>query len=392
MSRPGIPDEVVDGFLEVLGRRGHGSYTARSYRLGLAHFSRWLSCAGRGIDDVNRTDVVRYIAEFAAGTGQRHRRGGVVDLATGQPVALGRAAKTVNHRLSVLASFFAFLIERDGEAGGSWAGRVNPVPAREAEAAHGMGGGGHAPPRRARAELRRREARELPKVLEPAQIQRLVDATRSRRDKALLVLLSRTGQRIGDWSGEHGRHGVLGMGMSDLDHRSSCVIVRLKGARDEHRVPVPAQFWTLLDEYLQAERKDAPGEALWLGLRRGWPRPLSYAAFEASLRALSTRTGVPVTAHMFRHTVATHVVAASGVAVAQQLLGHRHVGTTVDTYAHVDTHALVAAVADVERQTRAQRTILTAGRGGRYAFHYDSRTVAELEAVAMPRQVMEGPA
>ncbi|WP_081444387.1 tyrosine-type recombinase/integrase [Xylanimonas cellulosilytica] len=171
-----------------------------------------------------------------------------------------------------------------------------------------------------------------------------------------------------------------------MDRRSSTVIVRLKGARDEHRVPVPAQFWPLLDEYLAAERRDAPGEALWVGLRRGWPRPLSYSAFEASLRVLSASTGVPVTAHMFRHTVATRVVEVAGVAVAQELLGHSHVATTVDTYAHVDVRALVGAVADVERQARAPREI---GSGGRYAFHYDSRTVAELDAVATPRQLTE---
>jgi hypothetical protein len=88
---------------------------------------------------------------------------------------------------------------------------------------------------------------------------------------------------------------------------------------------------------------------------------------------------------MFRHTVASDVVATSGVAVAQQLLGHRHVETTVDTYAHVDASALVDAVASLERRACVEVAPHGAGDGDRYVFHYDSRTVAELEAVATPR-------
>lgn len=395
MEQTGVPDRLAEEFLEHLELRGRGSYTARSYRLGLADFSRWLQRAERELDLVSRRDVEAYIGEFAAGPGQASRTAaGLVDLATGEPVLVRRAARTVNHRLSVLASFFTFLIDRDTDDGGTWAGQISPVPARAAELTHSKGGGGDAPPRRKRAELRRSEPRELPAVLDPAEVDRLVAAARSWRDKALLVLLSRSGQRIGDWSLEHGRHGVLGMSMTDLDRRASTIVVRLKGARDEHRVPVTGEFWRLFDGYLEHERRDAPGAAAWVALRRGWPNPLTYGTFEAGLRQLASRTGIEVTAHMFRHTVASGVVATSGLAAAQQLLGHRHIATTADTYAHVDQAALVAAVSEIERQARAAaenpRRRQGSGQlgridGPRYVFHYDSQTLAELEAVATPR-------
>jgi hypothetical protein len=122
---------------------------------------------------------------------------------------------------------------------------------------------------------------------------------------------------------------------------------------------------------------------------------LTYGAFEAALRQLAGRTGVDVTAHMFRHTVASEVVATSGVAVAQELLGHRHISTTVDTYAHVDQKALVEAVAGVERQAELAARVAAAAAAGRprgpgesgerYVFHYDSQTLIELDAVATPR-------
>jgi integrase/recombinase XerD len=78
----------------------------------------------------------------------------------------------------------------------------------------------------------------------------LIGAARSWRDKALLTLLWRSGQRIGDWSDVHGRHGVLGLSLGDLDRRSGSVLVRLKGARDQHRVPVADDFWPLFAHYV----------------------------------------------------------------------------------------------------------------------------------------------
>jgi site-specific recombinase XerC len=78
--------------LEVLGRSG---YTLRSYRLGLADFGRWLADEAPALPAVRRRHIEAYVGKFG----------------------LGRAATTVNHRLSVLASFFAFLIRRDTEVG-----------------------------------------------------------------------------------------------------------------------------------------------------------------------------------------------------------------------------------------------------------------------------------
>ena len=78
------------------------------------------------------------------------------------------------------------------------------------EGSHGMAG--RDPVRRGRrAELRSRVPRRVPRRVEPEVAVALIAAARSWRDKALLTLLWRSGQRIGDWSEEHGRHGVLGL-------------------------------------------------------------------------------------------------------------------------------------------------------------------------------------
>ena len=388
----GVPAEVLELFLASLVNRGRGSYTVRSYRLGVSDFGRWLLARQRPLESVTPRDVADYVAGFAGGEGRDDRggnasAGAAVDLATGRPVGgAGRAARTVNHRVSVLGSFFEFLVA-DGVAG--WAGRVSPVPrAPEAGPRHGRPGGGDAPVR-SRGELRRREPVKVARDLDAAVVARLIEAAPSWRDRALLLLLSRSGARIGDWSEQHGRHGVLGMELADLDRRTSTITVRLKGARDEHRVPVSAPFWAAFERYLADERGSVPTTAAWVGTRRGRGRPLTYAAFESGLRHLGAKIGVNVSAHMFRHTVATAMVEHGGVAVAQAMLGHRHVGTTIDTYAHIDRLALVRAVEAVEAR---RPPAVEGGRGpDRYAFAYDPATIAELDAIASPRAVQAQP-
>ena len=234
-----------------------------------------------------------------------------------------------------------------------------------------------------RGELRLRSPRRLPRAVDASLAERLVGEARSFRDKALLTLFWRTGQRIGDWSELHGCHGLLGLRLGEVDERSSTVLVRLKGARDEHRVPVTEDFWPLWRRYLVEERAWADTPAAWVGFRRGRGKPLTYVALESALRAVGDRLGVNVNAHMFRHALAEAVVATSGLKVAQEILGHRHVGTTADTYVQVDQEAMVEAVTRAKSWSdlNAGQQPATGAEEG-FVFDYDPITVAELDMVA----------
>lgn len=364
-------DELVGAFVAALAVSGRSSYTQRSYELGVRHFLAWLTRDSVELDAVDRQLVARYVAEF--------QRGGRHDAAE------ERAPSTVNHRVSALAAFFAFLAEGGVEG---WRGRPNPVPVAESAMAgtHGMPGR-DAPRRGLRTELRQRVPRRLPRRVEPEVARRLIDTAVSRRDRALLTLLWRSGQRIGDWSERHGRHGVLGMRLGDLDRRSGTVVVRLKGARDEHRVPVADDFWPLFARYVREERGlGEPAEPAWVALRKGRGRPLGYATFESQLRALSVKVGVRVTAHMFRHALAQALVDTAGLKVAQEVLGHAHVSTTAASYARVDEPAMVEALARVrdlfELSAREPERSSDAPPQDGYVFNYDVDTAAALEAVA----------
>ena len=405
----------INDYLVYLVACGRSAYTQRSYAAGLAHFCSWLYDAGTPLDAVTRQIVGRYITAFSRGakTGAcppDPQRAGQVNLLTRKSYpSAQRQPRTINHRLSVLAAFYAFRIQQDDERGaGPWLRRANPVASSSvADAArHGMAGR-DAPPRGRSGEFRRRVPRHIPKQLDPTLVARLIDTAVSWRDKAILTLLHRTGQRIGDWSDVAGRHGVLGMTLADVDEQRKTITVRLKGARDEHRVPVTADFWPFYHHYLRHERPaDGTTSAVWLGFRKGRGEPLSYAAFESALRYVGRKLGANINAHLFRHTLAQGVLDTTGnLKVAQELLGHAHISTTADLYTQIDQHTLVAAVGAVKSAFDAVRagagspatppgpgaaspaTPEGAQGGQRYAFAYERHTIAELDQAA----TQEGP-
>lgn len=365
-----------DQFLTELSQRDCSAYTQRAYAIGLAHFFNWLHCSGVDPDQVTRQIVGNYIVEFSRGS----RQGAVVSRSAQMP----RKARTINHRISVLASYFDYCIRRDTEDGqGAWNGRINPAsgnPLAE-EPRHGMIGRDLPSRKQQRDGFRRRTPQTLPRRLEPSEIQKLIDTAASWRDKAILTLLSRTGQRIGDWSTIAGRHGILGMTLEDHDRKRHTITVRLKGARDEHRVPVTDDFWPLLDTYLSTERRSSnETRALWIAARKGRGKPLSYASFESSLRYIASKAGISVHPHLFRHTLAQGVLDATGnIKVAQEILGHSHLTTTTDLYMKVDQNAMVSALAQAKASSDRLKRSTPSSQATQYVFAYDDETISELE-------------
>jgi integrase/recombinase XerD len=374
----GVSVGSCDQFLTELSQRDCSAYTQRSYAMGLAHFFNWLHHADEDSAPVTRQTFGKYIAEFARGGKQGAIRAGSARKA--------RQPRTINHRISVLSSYFDYCIRCDTEdRRGAWNGRINPASGNPLVDAprHGMIGRDLPQHRPHRDGFRRRVPRVVPHRLDPSEIQKLIDTASSWRDKALLTLLSRAGQRIGDWSALAGRHGVLGMTLDDINRRRRTITVRLKGARDEHRVPVTDDFWPILDRYLSMERRaSSEVNALWIAARKGQGKPLCYATFESSLRYIARKAGVTVHPHLFRHTLAQGVLDTTGnIKVAQEILGHAHLSTTADLYMRVDQHAMVSALAAAKtgaERSAAQRT-LPSGKAAQYAFDYDDQTIAELE-------------
>ena len=129
-----------DDFLLHLRLRDCSVYTQRAYAIGLAHFLSWLREAGENLEHPSRQVISRYIAEFS----QSELQGAIGSRSPDRV----RGPRTINHRLSVLASYFDFHIRRDTEDGsGPWCGSVNPASGAllDQELRHGMMGRDSAP-------------------------------------------------------------------------------------------------------------------------------------------------------------------------------------------------------------------------------------------------------
>jgi site-specific recombinase XerD len=178
-----------------------------------------------------------------------------------------------------------------------------------------------------------RRGRLLPRVLSPAETERLIDAAlgttpRALRDRALVELLYGAGLRVSEAVG-------LEKGAVDLEDR----IVRVLGKGGKERlVPLGRPAAEALRRYLalgrpHLDRRYRP--ELFLNARGG---PLTRAGAFLILRRLAEKAGLEpkrVHPHLLRHSFATHLLeGGADLRSVQEMLGHADLGTT-ERYTHV---------------------------------------------------------
>jgi integrase/recombinase XerD len=290
---------LVDDYLEFVGARGAtNTWLATAYDLKV-----FFEVVAKEPAEVTAADVFAFLAEQ-----RRPRRGEkVVRIEDGEA---GLAARTIARRLSSVAGLFAYLVAR-GDAGVV----SNPVPRGLASRRSG---------RRGRAGVRLvRTPRTLPRVLSPAEVDALLGALRTRRDRAMVLAMVLGGLR---------RCEVLGLRLRDINAgERRLFIAKGKGGR-ERIVPVSSRFFEALGDYLEVERPDAATtEACFVvlkGRRRGLP--LSAAGLDEVLDGARARAGLArLTCHQLRHTCLTRL-GEQGMALEalQAQAGHASIEST----------------------------------------------------------------
>jgi integrase/recombinase XerD len=252
---------------------------------------------------VTAVDVFAFLAEQ-----RRPRRGvGVVRIEDGEA---GLAARTIARRLSSVSGLFAYLVTR-GDAGVT----SNPVPRGLASRRQG---------RRRRGGVRLvRTPRTLPRVLSPSDVDALLGALRTRRDRAMVQAMLLGGLR---------RCEVLGLRLCDVNVGERRLFIGCgKGGR-QRIVPVSGRFFAALGGYLEEERPPAAWTercfVVLKGKRRG--QPLSAAGLDEVLDGARARAGLPrLTCHQLRHTCFTRLrEAGMALEAIQAQAGHASVEST----------------------------------------------------------------
>lgn len=179
-------------------------------------------------------------------------------------------------------------------------------------------------------------ARELPRVLDEEDIERLLEACRGtgpldRRDLALVETAYGAGLRVSE---------LVGLGSEEIDFRGRWLRVRGKGDK-ERMVPLgqpslhALRDWFGLSRSTLLGRRRDPGR-VFLNARGG---PLTRVGFWKILRRRAAAAGIDPAAvhpHILRHSYATHLLRGGApLRVVQELLGHANLVTT-EIYTQLD--------------------------------------------------------
>jgi site-specific recombinase XerD len=159
----------------------------------------------------------------------------------------------------------------------------------------------------------------LPRAMNPADVRKLLSVIDDTRDRALMLLLLRTGMRIGE---------ALGLRLNDLDIRDKKVHL-FEGEKNSMGRVVYLSDDALFALKLWLRRRDKNKEFVFYGQGN---RPLCYSAGRSRFVNYLKKAGLEqkgYTVHCLRHTFASELLnAGMRLECLQQLLGHQDIEVT----------------------------------------------------------------
>ena len=316
-----------DAYLEFLRARARPN-TIRAVAFDLKVF---FSFVAKTPARVTSADVMSFISA--------QRSGGVDAKVVKIDRSEGLSPRTVRRRLSSVSGFYAYLMVRDDTSV-----TRNPVP-RGLVTRHQRSG-----PRR-RVPLVR-TAVTLPKVLSPCDVDRLVAALRTERDRAMVDAMLLGGLR---------RCEVLGLRLEDIGSGERKVFIADgKGGR-QRLIPMSARFFTALARYLDDERpSDVSTDAVFVVLKgptRG--APLSAFGLDEIMRGARRRAGLAqASCHQLRHTCFTRLrEAGMSIEALQAQAGHASIETT-RVYLHLTNEWLAGEYLKASKRIDADQLVV----------------------------------
>ena len=159
----------------------------------------------------------------------------------------------------------------------------------------------------------------LPRAMNPADVRKLLSVIDDTRDRALILLLLRTGMRIGE---------ALGLRLNDLDIRDRKIHL-FEGEKNSMGRVVYLSDDALFAIKLWLRRRDKNKEFVFYGQGN---RGLCYSAGRSRFVKYLKKAGLEqkgYTVHCLRHTFASELLnAGMRLECLQQLLGHQDIEVT----------------------------------------------------------------
>ncbi len=259
------PTELI-GYRRALKRKNYSAHTVKSYVNILDQFIRWLTVP---LPDVTRTEIGAYVDHLL-----RKRR----------------TPKTITCYLQTIRLFFDYLTNEEGRS------IINPV-----------------------TRISLRLPKPLPRHLKDDQVRGLFDGITDLRDRAMFMLMLRCGLRVQE---------VAELTVDAVEYgRRQIFVFHGKGAKDRV-VYMSEDAQSALSVYLAKRSSKARGLFLvQKGPMRG--KPISVRGIQKRIEYYGRQSGLNVSCHRLRHTMATQLLNADAdLATIQDLLGHGQITTT----------------------------------------------------------------
>ncbi len=263
-----IADSIIN-YRRYLKRRNCSAHTVKGYLNKLKHFILWLDLPVEAVDHHKIAAYIDYLLDKRM------------------------APKTINCHLGTIRGFYRYLLDEEDRQ------IINPV--RKANSL--------------------RLARPLPKHLRDEEVLTLFRSLEGCRDRAMFMLMLRCGLRVEE---------VAHLNLNAIDARQRRLFVyNGKGGKDRV-VYLSNDACEALAEYLRHRRPATREKNVFLvekGRCRG--TPISVRGIQKRIEYYARKSGVSVSCHQLRHTMATQLLNADADLVTiQDLLGHTRIKTT----------------------------------------------------------------
>jgi integrase len=251
---------------------------------------------------VTASDVLAFV------TAQRAPRRGprVVRLEDGEA---GLSARTIKRRLASLSGFYTSLVARGDVP-------TNPVPRGPAARRPASRPGRWSQPLI-------RTPRTLPRLLSPGEVDALLAALRTWRDRAMVEAMLLGGLR---------RCEVLGLRLEDVHPGERRLFIAEGKGGHQRIVPISNRFFRTVADYLQLERpRSSTTDRVFVVLKGRWRgEPLTAAGLDEIVAGARQRANLPhLTCHQLRHTCFTRLrEAGMALEAIQAQAGHRSIEST----------------------------------------------------------------
>ncbi len=261
-------NESILNYRQYLKRKNYSALTVKNYLSRLKLFFSWLPVT---VETTSVTVVNNYI-----------------DYLLEKKIS----PRTINCHLSTVRGFYDYLLYEEEVP------LTNPV---------------------ARGKMLR-EPHPLPRYIHDNDLQLFLDSVSSIRDFAIFMLMLRCGLRVQE---------VINLTLDVIDYRRSRILVKAgKGARDRI-VYISNDAASALARYLRKRPRTDEKQIFLAEKGRCRGKPISVRAVQKRVEHYALESGVSVTCHRLRHTMATNLLNADADIVSiQELLGHSKIKTT----------------------------------------------------------------